>query len=224
MILSLFKKGQRSFSQSGEDLIIRRALSRMGINRPTYLDIGANDPVINSNTYLLYTKGSRGVLVEPDPFLFRKLKKKRSKDILINCGIGLCNDELADFYVMSNKSLNTFSKKDAEKVQSYGKEKIEKIIKVPIITINEVIKKNLDRFPNFISIDVEGLDLELLITFDFDKYQPELFCIETITYTQDNSETKEKEIFEYMESKGYMAFADTYINTIFVDRNKWLKR
>ena len=90
--------------------------------------------------------------------------------------------------------------------------------------INVVLAENFDRCPNFISLDVEGYDFEILNTFDFSTYRPEVFCLETITYTEDNTEQKETEILEFMDSHGYMVYGDTYINTIFVDCMRWKTR
>jgi glycosyltransferase involved in cell wall biosynthesis len=59
-------KPKISYSQCGEDIIIDFLLTWLKIKNPTYLDIGANDPVKLSNTYYFYKKGSRGVLIEPD--------------------------------------------------------------------------------------------------------------------------------------------------------------
>lgn len=213
-----------SFSQSGEDLIVRRTLYRLGIKKPSYLDVGANDPVKNSNTYLLYKLGFKGVLVEPDPSLAKKLRKKRKRDKILNCGIGKNITESAEFYIFDNDSLNTFSKSEAEKIESYGKNKVLKVVQVPLANINDVIKEYFVTSPNFVTIDVEGLDFGILKSIDYESFRPEIFCVETIDYTQNNTEIKRKEIFEFMESKGYLAFADTYINTIFVDREKWRER
>lgn len=214
----------RSYSQSGEDLIMNRALCRMGIQKPVYLDIGANDPIKNNNTYLFYTKGAHGILIEPDPVLYERIMKKRRKDKVLNLGISIEDKNEIDFYVMTNRFLNTFSYEEAHKIQSYGKDKIEKTIKVNVITIDSLIETYCLTTPNLVSLDIEGLDFEILKSINFSTFRPEVFCIETITYTQDNTESKRQEIFELMKHNGYMAFADTYINTIFVDIPKWKNR
>src|SRR5258705_13393386 len=80
---------QNSYAQFGEDLIIGHLFYNLGITKPTYLDIGANEARFISNTYLFYQRGSHGVLVEPNPYLYKKLKAARRRDIVINAGIGL---------------------------------------------------------------------------------------------------------------------------------------
>ena len=73
---------------------------------------------------------------------------------------------------------------------------------------------------NFVSLDVEGLELEILGAFDFAANRPEVFCIETISYAIDGTGQKDHRLIEWMASQGYVVHADTYINTIFVDRER----
>jgi hypothetical protein len=73
-------------------------------------------------------------------------------------------------------------------------------------------------------LDIEGLDYDILNDWDFEKYRPEIFCIETITYTENNTENKIDKIIDLMKLKGYRVYADTYINTIFVSENAWGQR
>ncbi|MBA4389464.1 MAG: FkbM family methyltransferase [Syntrophus sp. (in: bacteria)] len=216
--------GKTSYAQSGEDLIADFILTNLRINNPNYLDIGAHHPSYLSNTYFFYKKGSVGVCIEPDPELYAEIRKKRKNDLCINAGIGVNAASEADFYLMSTRTLNTFSKTEAERYQSYGRQTIEKVVKIPLMMINDILDNFIDKKLNFVSLDVEGLDYEIIKAFDFDKQRPEVFCIETITYTEDNSEEKEYPIIEYMLENSYMVYADTYINTIFVDKQKWKNR
>src|SRR5262245_48341427 len=66
--------GQTSYAQQGEDLILWNMCEFLKIRQPTYLDIGAYDPIEINNTYLFYTRGCRGVLVEPNPALWHRLE------------------------------------------------------------------------------------------------------------------------------------------------------
>ena len=215
-----------SYSQCGEDLIIEFIFQQLKIDKPSYLDLGAHHPQYLSNTYLFYKKGSHGLNVEPDPTLINAFYKERSADLNINAGVGLSlTPERAKFYIMSARTLNTFSKDEAERIQNYGSIKIESIEEVDLLPLKSIIQSGFpSSCPNFVSVDIEGIDFEVIKTFDFNTYRPEVFCIETLTYTEDNTETKEWEIVEYLKSKNYMIFADTYINTIFVDCNSWKQR
>lgn len=212
-----------SYSQCGEDLILQQLFMVLGIGKVSYLDVGAHHPTYLSNTYLFYENGGNGVCVEPDPSLFVEFGKKRPRDINLNCGVGIVPGE-ADFFVMSTSTLNTFSKEEAERYQSYGQQRIMKTIRIKLETIDEIVQQNFEKTPNLISLDVEGLDYLILQDFDFSKYRPEVFCLETLSYTEDKSERKLTEIIDLMHGNGYVTYADTYINTIFVDATAWKNR
>lgn len=215
---------KKSYSQCGEDLIVEFIFAWLGIHHPTYLDIGAHHPTYLSNTYRLYKNGSMGVSVEPDPVLWRQIRAVRKKELALNAGVGIGKERTAKFYIMTTRTLNTFSKDEAERYQGYGNQKIESIVDIPLLPVNEIVEKHCKTTPNFVSLDVEGFDLPILKAFDFARYRPEVFCVETLTFTEDNTEKKLTEIIAFMESKNYFVYADTYINTIFVDRTVWNNR
>jgi FkbM family methyltransferase len=212
-----------SYSQCGEDLILEYLMTVLCIHDVSYLDVGAHHPSYLSNTYLFYERGARGVCVEPDPSLFSEFNRKRPRDVILNCGVGISSG-ISDFYVMSTNTLNTFSKEDAERYQAYGNQRIINTLRLELQTMGDIIDNNFEKCPNLVSLDVEGLDYLILKNFNFKKYRPEVFCIETLTYTEDKSERKLTEIINLMDSNGYFSYADTYINTIFVDRSKWGNR
>lgn len=214
-----------SYSQKGEDLIVDFVFKVLKIEKPTYLDIGTNHPIKINNTYLFYKKGSRGVCVEPNPRLCKLIKKKRARDICLNAGISSEQKDITNYYMMSSDVLNTFSKKEADELIKTTNQTILNVVKIPLIPVEKVINKYFDgKTPNFISLDTEGYDLKILKSINFEKFRPEIICVETLTYTENNTEEKETEIIDFMAKKDYYAHANTYINTIFVDKNKWLNR
>jgi FkbM family methyltransferase len=210
-----------TYAQAGEDRILLYLFGTMGIERPSYLDIGTNHPKIGNNTYLFYERGGTGVCVEPDPALFENLAKVRERDTCLNVGITFDDRKEADFYVFSIPALNTLSKEEAEFRERNGSHKIEKVIKISLKTINEILEDYFERVPDLVSIDVEGVDLQILKSLDFDRYRPLAICTETITYSENRTEKKIVEILDFVTSKGYFVYADTHINTIFVDEEKF---
>ncbi len=217
-------KPRKSYSQNGEDLIVEFIFFTLGIKNPGYIDIGANHPWFINNTYLFYKKGSKGMCVEPDPYLFKRLKKARKNDICLNAGIGSSSQEKANYYITTSKTLNTFSEEEANKIknsESFGKQKIEKIIQIPLISINEINEKYFKKYGDFVSIDTEGYDLEILKSFDFLKFRPKVLCVETACLGSDNKFEKEQEIIDFMIRQDYFVYADTFINTIFIDKSIW---
>lgn len=224
----LFPHSRISYSQNGEDIIIKDLFARLGIKKPSYLDIGANEPFMISNTYLLYSKGSTGVCIEPNPYLYKKFNRKRKKDTCINAGIAFNEQTEADFYLFPEEAngLGTFSKEEAMFWETtgnatVGKYKIEAVIKTPLIRINDVMAKHFSPHPDLISLDVEGLDLAILQTIDFNTFKPEVICVETLGYAANDKETKNTESINYLLSKGYFVYADTYINSIFCRKDAY---
>lgn len=213
--------GYTSYSQCGEDMIVRCIFDALRIPAPTYLDIGAHHPSYLNNTFFFYQSGAHGVNIEPDPGLLSAIEKQRPRDTNLNVGIAEQKGVL-DFYLMSVPTLNTFSYEDAQAVTREGKTKINEVIKVPVIPINNVLEvhfqgKELD----FVSLDVEGLDLQILRSFDFVRWRPKVFCVETITYSEHHKGKKNPDIERFLLDQNYFVYADTHINTIFVDRGVW---
>jgi FkbM family methyltransferase len=211
----------KSYSQVGEDRILSFLFSDKKINVINYLDIGTNLPVISNNTYLFYTRGSHGVCVEADKSLIPLIKKFRPKDRIINAGVSINQIEThADFYIFDVKGLSTFDKDEAIRRESYGTYKILEIDRVQLIDINSLINQNFTTYPDFLSIDIEGLDLDVLKSLNFDLYPIPVICVETCLYSENHIRQKDNSISKILIEQGYEVYADTYVNTIFVEK-KW---
>lgn len=218
-------KAQPSYSQAGEDQITRYLFDCLKISNPSFLDIGTNHPFIGNNTYYFYIRGARGVCIEPDPELYRLIKKHRQRDLIINAGIGVGEAKEADLYIFPHpySGWNTFSQEEARRREKETGIPVKTTHKLPLLNINQVIKQNFPSWPNLISIDVEGMDLEILQSLDFESYKPEVICAESITFSTKNEEMKVKEIIDFIESKGYFVFGDTHINTVFCRTDAYKK-
>jgi hypothetical protein len=182
--------------------------------------VGAFDPVYDSNTYILYKAGGHGVLVEPNPAKTRRLESVRPRDKTLNVGIGTSAQRTtADYYLIGGPSkgaFNTFSKAEADEVQSKGAgvHFIEKVVQLPLENINTIIQQELGAAPNLLSIDTEGMDLDILKTLDFERFRPDVICVETKDVGTD---VVDLDILRFLESKRYSARGATFVNTIFVD-------
>jgi hypothetical protein len=118
--------------------------------------------------------------------------------------------------------LSTFSKEEAERFENVGVEgvgrfKIARVMKMPLKKINAILAET--GVPDFLSIDIEGLDLAVLKTLDFATYRITCICVETIHYDADSKPQRNREIVQLLTDNGYMIYAETSINTIFVDQN-----
>ncbi|MBI3543215.1 MAG: FkbM family methyltransferase [Deltaproteobacteria bacterium] len=224
--MRLFKRklgldGQLSYSQCGEDVIVAFLLELLKIESPTYLDIGAHHPTRLNNTYLLYKRGCRGVNVEPDPNLIRAFHRLRKRDVNVNVGIGPKAGKL-DFFVMSVPTLNTFSEAEARRCERESGFKIVEKLPIEVMTFDAVVARHLGRTPDFVSVDVEGYDLEVLRSIDFAKHRPRVFCVETLSFSQTRATARKNEaIHALLHEAGYRTYADTYVNTIYVDEKIW---
>lgn len=178
-----------SYSEFGEDSIVYELFKKISIKSLSYLEIGTD------NTFLFYEHGFQGVLVETNPVIREKLNKLRPRDVVLDCEI-----------------------KTDERVKM-GLEGLAQVQKTPLLNINEIIEKYFTECPDFVSLDVEGWDFKILQTFDFEKYSPAVFCVETLAYNADGSTYRIKEIIDFFESHGYFSFQETYANNIFVNKN-----
>jgi FkbM family methyltransferase len=217
------KSWKKSYAQSGEDLIVDHIFHSIGIQKPTYIDIGAYHPENMSNTALFYERGATGINVEPDPVLFSEFARARPRDVNVNAAIGEESGEV-DFFRFSVPTLNTVSASEASHLASSGTYSVESIYKVRSETLPEVLRLHHGgTCPQFLSLDVEGLELAILKSFDLDVIGPIVACVETISFCESGRGIKDQELIGYMESKNYLTYADTNINTIFVRRDCWIR-
>lgn len=200
-------------SQCGEDLIIESIIpfKKDGF----YIDIGANHPIKYSNTFLFHKKGWRGINIEPNPDIIKKFNIYRKKDINLNVGVGSEAGDL-DFYVFDENTLSTFDKLSVDEFSKIG-HKVVKTIKVPILTLKDILEKHCPgKDIDILSIDTEGYDLEILKSNDWQKFRPRFVIVETLEYRKDGEGKKLNDIFDpFMTNLNYNKVADTHINTIY---------
>jgi FkbM family methyltransferase len=210
-----------SFSQSGEDRILFFLADTVGMKSPTYLDIGAFDPWFINNTALFYRNGCTGWNVEPNHARFLKFKEQRPKDINLNLGIADRDGE-ATFYQMKQETLSTFSKAEAERILASDPSALKSEQQVPVLTVGSLIREHCKgKFPDILSLDVEGMDD--LIVHDMQSLSslPVIICAETAVHAGNAFGAKKTELIAAIENLGYVKYADTFINTIFLRRDQW---
>lgn len=210
-----------SYSQCGEDLLVQYVFNLRGVTRPSYIDIGANDPFYLSNTALFYDLGSRGINIEANPNLISKFYKYRPEDINLNIGIGP-EDEEMEFYIMNDPTLSSFSKIECEKYISTGRYNIAETLKIPLTTIQKVITEYCNcQFPDFLSLDAEGMDFVILKTIDYNNNAPKVICVEAAEYSQIGAGERRSELIDFLVKNGYYEYANTNLNAIMVKKDFW---
>lgn len=209
-----------SYSQSGEDLIVEFIFNQLGVYLPTYFDIGAHDPFYLSNTAIFYKKGCRGINIEPDFDLFKKFSISRDEDINLNIGVGEIASIL-DFYIMNVPTLNTFSAEQIELYKNEGDYNVKEVKKVNIDTVQNILyQHNNGIFPDFLSLDAEGIDEIVIKSIDFSNH-PKVICVETLSFSASGNGVKNTNLINFIKDNGYILYADTYINSIFVSEQFW---
>ena len=209
-----------SYSQSGEDLIVQFIFKAIGKTDITYLDIGAYHPYSLSNTALFYENGCSGINIEPDPDQFKEFIKFRSRDINLNLGIAEKAGETV-FYKMSHPAMSTFSKEVAQELIDKYNYKLLSENRVRVETINNIIKLyNKNIFPDFLSVDAEGLDEKIIGFLNFKENFPMVICLETISYSETGHGIKNEQLINNIIDQGYIQFKNGIPGISFLFRKK----
>src|SRR5262245_54108902 len=149
-----------SYSQHGEDTYVAKFFA--GKRTGFYLDIGASHPFRISNTYLLYRSGWRGVTVEPIPRLGKLHRRWRPRDTLLPVAVGRHAGTL-EFFEMTPSVLSTLDREVANRYVTDGKAVVFQRYSIEVLPINRVLEQASAIAPiDFISIDIEGLDSDVL--------------------------------------------------------------
>lgn len=205
---------KRSFSQEGEDLILHRIFERK--SEGFYVDVGAHHPFKFSNTYLFYRKGWRGINIEPNPEAIELFKKYRPKDINLNLAIGQ-GGELT-YYMFNEPALNTFDKFLAMNRTKSGEYHIIKEMKIETYPLKKVLDMYLSDSQeiDFINVDCEGMDLDVLKSNDWNKYRPKIILIEIIP-PHEIPDVLNHPIAIFLQDNGYILFAKCFNTCFFRD-------
>lgn len=167
----------------------------VGIEKGFYVDIGACHPYRFSNTYWAYKRGWSGINIEPNKKGYETLRKHRARDINLWCGIAENNGKL-DYYEFETPEFNSFDKKEFE-----GIREPERVTSVPVYRLEEILYKNQVNKIHFMDIDVEGMEMEVLKSNNWEKYQPEYILIEQKNMNVE--ELKNSDVYIFLQQFGY---------------------
>ena len=178
----------------GEDLQVKKYFNNK--KKGFYVDVGAYHPIQRNNTMLLHEMGWEGINIDISDFSIKLFDRLRPNDTNLNVAVSKTNGYVEMFYQKKLSQLLTIKEKIANNVFQ-GKIKSKKILSK---TLNEVLKesKYCKKKIDFLDIDVEGADLEVLESLDFSEYSPELICVEYIGEDKKNSD-----IFNFLINKNY---------------------
>ena len=203
---------RQSVSQLGQDLWV---LEQTGHKRGGFfVEFGATDGVLLSNTYLLEKKyGWTGLLAEPNPEYFAELKKNRTSKAIDACIAGKSGETVEFVLADEFGGIKDYIDRDdhASRRESYA-QLAENVLRLETISLDEFLTKNdAPRQIDYISVDTEGSELDILSTFPFEQWDVSLWTVEH-NFTKDRDE-----IFKIMTSHGYQRkevnFDDWYYKT-----------
>ena len=164
-----------SYAQNFEDVMLWRALQH--VERGFYVDVGANDPDLDSVTKAFYERGWRGINIEPVQQWFARLEKERPRDINLQVAAGAEVGEIV-LYEMPDTGLSTSEKSTAERHEhARGYQKIERI--VPVDTLTSICSRFHIAPIHFLKIDVEGAERAVLAGMDFSAIRPWIVLVES---------------------------------------------
>lgn len=206
-----------SYSQEGEDVILERIFEEKQVG--FFIDIGAHHPTKFSNTYKFYLKGWRGVNIDATPGSMEPFKMLRPEDVNIELGVTDKEGELI-YYIFDEPALNTFSKERVDFLLKNTRFKLNKTVLVHTKSLKQIMEQcvPLNKQIDFLTIDVEGLDYDILLTNDWSMYRPYILLIETLDGSIENMH--DSKLHKFLHPLGYELISKTHNTAFFRDSFK----
>ena len=204
----------KSYSQEGEDMILRRLFEKQRTG--FYVDVGAHHPKRFSNTFFFYKKGWCGINIDAMPNSMSSFKKIRPRDTNLEIPISDRKQKLR-YYMFNEPALNSFSKELVEKRDGKDNYNVISEKNMETSTLEETFEKYLQygQEIDFLSVDVEGLDLQVLKSNNWKRFRPKVVLVEILGGSiMDIANSKE---YKYLNRFGYEVFAKA-VNTVIFRR------
>ena len=185
---------KKSYAMNNEDTAILKYFKDK--KNGFYVDVGCYHPIHRNNTHLLHMQNWSGVNIDTSQFSIDLFNFMRPKDLNYNCAISDKNKNIKLFYQKELSQLSTIEKGQAESVfQGEIKEK-----EIEAFTLDEILSRDKykDSKIDLLDIDVEGADLKVLRGLSFDKFKPELVCVEI-----HEKEIEKSDIYNFLIDKNY---------------------
>lgn len=200
-----------TFSQEGEDCILGRIFDGRTVG--FYVDVGAHHPQRFSNTYRFYLRAWNGINIDPLPGSASRFDALRARDINLELGISDSPGELI-YHSFQEPACNTFDPTIAAMCTSLLLAKQ----RVRVRRLDDVLDEYLPsgKAIDFLSVDVEGLDLQVLRSNDWRRYRPTYVLVEALAMS-DVYQVLDSELHVFMQSQGYSLFAKCLNTLFFVD-------
>lgn len=170
-----------SYSQEGEDVIISSIFDR--VRKGFYVDVGAHHPKRFSNTYAFYQRGWAGINIDPTPGCMALFERMRPRDINLEVGVALGSGSKR-LFMFEEGALNTFDPELAEERREAGWPFLRQV-SVWTRPLSSILREHCREPLQFMSVDAEGFDLEVLKSNDWESYCPRVVCVEALGRDED---------------------------------------
>jgi FkbM family methyltransferase len=203
-----------SFSQEGEDLIVRRKLA--GLERGFYVDVGAHHPTRFSNTMAFYRRGWGGINIDPNPGAIRLFERDRPRDINVCVGVANAGGSLT-FHMFDEPAVSTFDAELADDLVRNSTYRLLERREVQLRRLAEILEEILppNQTIDLMSIDVEGFDLSVMQSNDWERFRARCLLVEARDV--DLNRLDAHPLHQFAASLDYRLFAKTVNTLIYED-------
>lgn len=216
LIRTLDPWARLSYAQEGEDVLLDRLLSKR--ENGFYVDVGAHHPKRFSNTHYFYMRGWCGINIEPNPAVHDLFKKTRRRDVNLQMGISDNPGELL-YYEFDDPALNTFDTRLMSERESSTPYRVIATRRIKVEPLASVLAAHLPSGQpiDFMSVDVEGLDLNVLRSNDWERFRPRCVVSEALNADLAPAVLAGNPLLVYMEAQQYRLAAKTCNSWFFLD-------
>ena len=214
------KKFLKNSSQFGEDKFILDLFDKD--YRGKYLDLGCYHPTRHSNTNILYQNGWTGINIDLNPLTIELFNFMRPKDFNYNVGISNSEGEKELYFINEFNTQNTLDKNQLNFLKNHHNVKDREISKIKLKTkkLETILLYNNFHNIDFFNIDIEGHELEVIESIDFDKFKFKYICVEMIQHNE-TSVSRSKKIKDILNNNDFIIvkkfeFNYIYKNTLIV--------
>jgi FkbM family methyltransferase len=166
-----------SYAQRYEDIHLLRAFGKQA--NGFYIDIGAGHPVYDNVSFAFYLRGWSGLTVEPNPWLAELSEAVRPRDIRVASLVGAADGEAAYYLVEDFHGLSTTVESHARAaLTEFGKD--SQATTKPVTTLRTLCERHVNSAIDFLKIDVEGAEREVLAGGDWQRFRPKVVVLEAL--------------------------------------------
>ena len=214
-----FKSQKKSYSLNGCDLLINYIFKTQ--NKGFYIDVGCQHPISNNNTYLLFKKGWNGINIDLDQKNIDLFNLQRPKDKNI-CACLSSNISVKNLYFFhSGSPINSLEKETTKNKNNFITKKVK------TTTLNSVLSNFEINEIDYLNLDVEGHENDILQGFDINRYKPKVISVEYLDFKMEKMEFKnnnlhnvlKSNIYNFLIENGYYFINWTHADLIFVHKS-----